>query len=189
MIENRFVSDLPNIADKFLDAGFDTPTVIMLASYAQGEKIEDHYAKELWPKFLKEINFEWANSEILAAFELLTLTVSQIITGEIEAVKGMKNAVSLNNQFNWPIKEKRYTCDNIEFHHLYGLEDTYCDLTWADRQWQEDKTNEELKLEVIEDFKKAGEEFLKIAPDVKKRLALALAKTNAKKDNRGQKNA
>ncbi len=187
VIGNRFVSDLPFIADEFLDAGFETPTVIILASYAQKEKIEDHYAKELWPKFLKEINYQWADSEILAAFELLTLTVAQIVTGEIEAVKGMKNAVSLDEQINWPIKEKEYACDNIEFHHLYGLNDTYCELSWAEHQWQEDNTNEELKLEVIEEFKKAGKEFLKKAPDVRKRLALALTKKNDKKDRQRQK--
>ncbi len=199
--EEQHIASLPFIADKILDAGIETPSVVLLASYAFGEKTDNFTALRLWSKMLKEIDF-YPENATLAAFECLIIIIEQIISGDVEVIYAMNRANQYYSDINCPTRDKEYACDNLEYHHLYGISDTLWELyeqnePWSiygnsDNRWKfsipknlpkKPKAYKKLIHEVEQEYIKECKNFLEKAPELKKRLVLALAKTNDRNDS------
>jgi hypothetical protein len=139
---------VPQIGIIGLEEGLDTPSLCILAGL---DKSENFYVVESYLKLtLEELNIPIPNKR-QAALEYACAITDEIINGEKEIVAGVaeieKKAI---DSYDFWSENKHYVYDSISFEKVYGLYVEYDDLLDAKVDWTEDKSNEELMLEIKE---------------------------------------
>ena len=153
---NMTSDQLPDIGMTGLEEGLDTPSLCILAGLSKNESPFDieHYFK----LSLDELGLELPSIRE-AALEYAIGIVGEIIEGKKDLIKGTReicyNAI---RSYDFYSETKQYCYDSIGFATVYGLYDTYDELSNADRPWQTEKTNEQLmaetKIDLFEELKK-----------------------------------
>ncbi|MGB4775994.1 MAG: hypothetical protein WBP45_12525 [Daejeonella sp.] len=147
---------LPELAVTGLYEGLDTPSLCILAGLGKNESAfqMEHYFKLA----LGELKIELPDRK-QAAIEYALAIVDEIIEGRKDIIKGTReicyNAIDSCDLF---AENTRYCYESSGFETAYGLYDTYDELYYAGRPWQDDKTNEqlmtELKEQLLDEIKK-----------------------------------
>ena len=145
---NITIDQLPQIGIIALEEGLDSPSLYILAGL---EKNESSYVIERYLELtLEELNIVMPNKR-QAALEYACAIADEIISGEKELIAGVaeikKKAI---DSYDFWSESKHYVYDSIFFEKVYGLYVEYDDLLDAKVDWTEDKSNEELMLEVKE---------------------------------------
>ncbi len=153
---NVTTDQLPDIAVQGLEEGLDTPSLCILAGLSKNEspfQIE-HYFKLT----LDELKIELPDRR-QAAIEYSLAIVDEILNGKKDILKGITelhyNAIE---SFDFFSESNQYCYDSIGYDTVYGLFDTFDELTNEDRPWRGDKSNEQLmvetKAQLFEELKK-----------------------------------
>ena len=158
---NITTDQLPEIGSIGLDEGLDTPSLRILAGLNKDENPFqiDHY----FQLSLEELNITLPDKRE-AAIEYALAIVDEILAGEKDVISGTSEI--LNNaigSYDFHSESKQYSYDSIELQGVYGLFDTYEELSSADTPLQKHKTNkelmEELKVELLEELRKWQDKF------------------------------
>ena len=147
---------LPDIGMTGLEEGLDTPSLCILAGLSKNESPFDieHYFKLA----LDELKITLPGKRE-AALEYAIGIVGEIVEGKKDIIKGAREiCFKAIDSFDFYSENKYYCYDSIGFEKVYGLYDTFVELSNADRPWQTEKTNEQLmaetKTELFEELKK-----------------------------------
>lgn len=148
-------SKIPEIGINGLKEGLDSESLIILAGLSERDNSFEilHY----FDKALQELNVKMPEKED-AVFVLMAYYLDAVLDGEIDPVEGVGkiyNDILLQTELFY--ESKFYVYDSINFHHIYGLYDSYLDLKEAKVPWRDGKTNEELmqdiKFKIIQELK------------------------------------
>ena len=153
---NMTSDQLPDIGMTGLEEGLDTPSLCILAGLSKNEspfEIE-HYFK----LSLDELKIELPSNRE-AALEYAIGIVGEIIEGKKDLIKGTREiCYKAIRSYDFYSETMHYCYDSIGFETVYGLFDTFEELSSADSPWQTEKTNEQLmaetKTELFEELKK-----------------------------------
>jgi hypothetical protein len=155
-VTGNITSDqLPEIGEKGLEEGFDTPSLCILAGLNKNEspfQIEHYFRMTL-----DELKITLPDKR-QAAIEYAFAIVDKIIEGKKDVIEGTReiryNAIDSYDFFS---ESEKYCYDSIGFESVYNLIDMYDELSVADKHWQKEKTNQQLmtetKAELIEELK------------------------------------
>ena len=152
---------LPEIGVKGLEEGLNTLSLCILAGL---EKNENPFEIEKYFKSaLNELNIILPNRR-QAAIEYALAIAEEIIEGDKDLINGTREIrYKAIDSYDFFTESEKYCYDSIGFETVYGLFDTYDELINADRQWQKEKTNEQLmtetKTELLEELKKWKEKL------------------------------
>lgn len=126
VLENLRTDELPNIALKALEEGYDTPSLRILAGL--GNDVWE--IKEYLKLTLKEMNIELPNKSY-AGLMLIKYYIQQIVDRNIDPIEGVEKIIYdvLRKTDFYLGKDKKYAYDYIGFQHLYGLYYDYDDMT------------------------------------------------------------
>ena len=149
---NYSVSQLPQIAYKGLEEGFDSESLRILAGMS--EKDNSVEILNYFSKTIDELNIklpEKRNAALIYAEAIL----HEILDKKKDVLNGVheiKNDALGNYDFYAETIE--YVYDSIGFENIYGLYISYFDILENDRKKGENKKNQQLKSEIINDLKK-----------------------------------
>lgn len=156
MTGNLTTDQLPDIAVTGLEEGLDTPSLCILAGLSKNENPFqlDHYFKLT----LEELNIKLPDKR-QAAIEYAIAIVDEILDGKKDIIIGAREIrYKVIDSYDFFSESKQYCYDSIGFETAYGLSDTFDELSNADKPWQAEKTNEQLKnetkAELLEELKK-----------------------------------
>ncbi|MGV9012885.1 MAG: hypothetical protein ACOH13_09860 [Flavobacteriales bacterium] len=143
---NLSSSQLPNIGVQGLEEGLDTPSLCILAGLGKYDtpfEIE-HYFKLT----LDELHIALPDKR-QAAIEYALAIVDELLSGDKDVVTAtreiMQNAIGSYDFFS---ESKKYCYDSIGLEAAYGLLDTFDELSIAVKPWEEERTNDQLMVEV-----------------------------------------
>jgi len=147
---NLTTNQLPDIGVKGLEEGLDTPSLCILAGLSKNDnpfQIENYFKLTL-----EELRIELPDRR-QAALEYAFAILDEILEGKKDIILGTKEIYcDAIGSYNFFSETKDFCYDSIGFEVVYGLFDTYDDLSNADIPWQNDKTNEQLMVEVREEL-------------------------------------
>lgn len=146
--ENQSSDSLQDIALKGIEERFDSPSLCILAGLEKNEtpSIIDYYFQQT----LIELNIKFPSSKE-EALQYAVRIVDEISAGNMNVIEGTTTIIkNVLERFDFFSENKMYCYDGIGFEKAYGLYYTYDDLTTADAEWQQGKTNQELMTTVKE---------------------------------------
>jgi hypothetical protein len=147
---NLITSELPEIGIMGLEEGFDTPSLRILAGLSTTENpfVIEQYFKVA----LDEIQISLPDKR-QAAIEYGYAIVDEIMEGKRGIFEGTKEIrYKAIDSYDFFSESQKYCYDSIGFEKAYALYDTIDELLHADRQWSDEKTNEELISEVKQEL-------------------------------------
>lgn len=152
------IESFPDLAAQALDDGFDSPSLCTLAGLSlvptDNEEIRSYLRLAL-----QELRIEWPSKE-KSALILLHYFIDQIIDGSIEPHEGIHTIIwNIYHQMDWCESDNHYAGDSIHIERLYGLCDTYDDLSEATVRWDKHKTNDELKMLIQQEIRAEAEVY------------------------------
>jgi hypothetical protein len=143
---DRTADQLPVIAMAGLEEGLDTPSLRILAGMDKSDnpfEIEKYFKQ-----MLDELHIELADKR-QTALDYALVIVDQILTGDEDVITGTHNIFTVAlAKYPFEKETRRYVYDSIGLEKIYGLLDTYSDISEADIPWHKKKTNQELMDEV-----------------------------------------
>jgi len=160
------VSDLPGIAARGLEQGYDSSGLRILAAY-EGTPYYPSEIRVAYDRTIRELGLAIPSRRDIA-IELIEETLRQVVSGDIAAHEGAKR-VAIHLYYatvpeGWVGK---YVGDAIGIAALYGLQDTVDDLRESHHRWQEAKTNAELEVELLEQIRNEAARLLRERPWVR----------------------
>ncbi|MDD2319351.1 MAG: hypothetical protein PHO83_04790 [Geobacteraceae bacterium] len=154
----RPIESFPDLATEALGEGTDTPSLRILAGLTPVQKNNDEI-REYLQKSLHELSVNWPSEEE-ATWMLLRHYIDEIIDERIEPHAGLHTIIwDIYHRMRWSESDQHYAGDCIKIEKLYGLCDTYDDLSESTHRWDEDKTNEELKAQLQIDIRTEAQNY------------------------------
>ena len=143
---DRTADQLPAIAMTGLEEGLDTPSLRILAGMDKSDnpfEIEKYFKQ-----MLNELHIELADKR-QAALDYALIITDQILTGDEDIITGTRRIFTIAlAEYPFEKETRKYVYDSIGLEKIYGLLDTYSDISEADIPWHKEKTNRELMDEV-----------------------------------------
>ena len=153
---NITTEQLPELAVVALEEGLQSPSLNILVGLSKHESpyLIDHYFKLT----LEELNIILPDKR-KAVIEYALTIVDEILAGKKEIISGSRELLyKAIGAYDFYSESKQYSYDSISFEKVYGLFDTFEELSIAEKLWQKEKTNEELmkstKEELLEELRK-----------------------------------
>ena len=143
---DRTADQLPDIAMSALEEGLDTPSLRILAGMNESDnpfEIEKYFRQ-----MLDELHIELADKRQVA-LDYALIIAGQILTGDEDTITGTRSIFTIAlGEYPFEKETRKYVYDSIGLEKIYGLLDTYSDISEADIPWRKEKTNQELMDEV-----------------------------------------
>jgi len=139
---------LPAIAYKGLEEGFDSPSLVILAGIERNESpaVVDRYFELV----LIELNIAIPNIKALT-IECAILMAEEIIKNNADIIEGISDIFNRAlNKYDFFSESKEFAFDSIYFERVNGLYWEYDDLSMAIEAWDEKKSNQDLMGEIKE---------------------------------------
>ena len=133
-----------------IEEGLDSPSLLILAGLSKNESLYEieHYFK----RTIEELKIELPDKR-KASIELASAIIDEIHAGEKDLIEGLRE---IRNQvldsYDFYTESKNYCYDSIGFEKIYGLYDSFEDLSNADYSWQLHKSNKQLMAELKEEL-------------------------------------
>lgn len=143
---NMTSDQLPGIGRIGLEEELDTPSLRILAGLNKNESpfVIEHYLKLT----LDELQITLPDKR-QAAIEYALAIADEILSESREIIEGIREIrYSAFGSYDFFSESKQYCYDTVSFEAVYGLFDTFEEVSNAARPWQIDKTNEQLMTEV-----------------------------------------
>lgn len=147
---NLPTDQLPNIGITGIEEGLDSPSLLILAGLSKNESLYEieHYFK----RTIEELKIELPDKR-KASIELASAIIDEIHAGEKDLIEGLRE---IRNQvldsYDFYTESKNYCYDSIGFEKIYGLYDSFEDLSNADYSRQLHKSNKQLMAELKEEL-------------------------------------
>ncbi len=143
---DRKTDQLPDIAMAALEEGLDTPSLRILAGMSKSDnpfEIEKYFKQ-----MLEELHIQLPDDR-QAAIDYAVLITDRILLGDEDVITGARGIFyTALGEYPFEKESKKYAYDSIGLAKIYGLLDTYSDISEADIPWRKEKTNQELMDEV-----------------------------------------
>jgi hypothetical protein len=158
---NLPTDQLPNIGIVGIEEGLDSPSLLILAGLGKNEALYEieHY----FNRTIEELKIELPDKR-KASIELASAIIDEILLNEKDLVVGLReirDQVLYNYDFY--SESKNYCYDSIGFEKIYGLYDSFEDLSTVDYSLQLLKSNKqlmsELKAELLSELKTWNEKI------------------------------
>lgn len=150
VIGNLLTEQLPQVAYKGLEEGFDSPSLVMLAGIEKGESsfvVEKHFKAALI-----ELNIDIPDKRS-AALEYATIIAQEIIDGKKNVFEGVGEIIyKVIRRGDFESYTTLYIYDGIFFERVYGLYYEYDGLENDLMHVSGDKSREQLILETRHDL-------------------------------------
>lgn len=146
MTGNIPIDQLPKLAVNALEEGLDTKALRILAGLDSnnGSYQIEHYFK----LSLEELMIKIPDKR-QAALDYACAIAEEIFDGQKEIIQGIREIKwDALDSYDFFSESKEFYFDSICFHTVYGIYDTCDNLSHKQKQWQEEKTNEELMIEL-----------------------------------------
>jgi hypothetical protein len=142
VIGNLAAAQLPEVALQGIREGLDCESIWILAGMNQSDPGVD---KERYLEAtLRELNLvlpERRTAALMVAVEI----AESILEGRREIIDGVRSIVyDVLYKYDFDAEKSQYAYGSIGFEKVYGNYWSCDEIAGADRQWREDKTNEEL---------------------------------------------
>jgi len=158
ILGNLTTSALPKIGLTGLMSGLDSESLVILAGLS--EKDNPFEIKAYFLKALDELDIELPD-ETIAAMDIITYYANMIRNNQIDSFLGIEKIVKeVLYKTDAIAKNIKFAYDGVGFEKIYSLYDTCCDLEYADRPWDNKKTNNELIKECKKEIEIEIEKWL-----------------------------
>lgn len=148
---------LSRLAAISLEEGTDTPSLRILAGLSERGDISD--LDVYIDRTMKELHI-LRPSRRESAWLLIEHYIDRITRGTIDPHEGIHIIIwDVYHKMDWDRKTEKHVGDAIGIHELYGLCDTFDDLSSATGSWSDTKTNEQLLDELREQIVVAAKRY------------------------------
>jgi hypothetical protein len=153
----QYESNLPGLACSALVDGLDSPSLRVLAGLDGKDHVE---VRKYLEKVLYELEGEALPTRDEAAWILVRHLIDAIVDGAIEPHEGLHTLIhNVYWAMDWSTSSTKFVGDSIGIQKLYGLCDSFDELSVANYRGSWWKSNKKLLAELQEDIKQAATEY------------------------------